>query len=100
SFFRQANDGIRDFHVTGVQTCALPTSEAGAPVPEAAAGPGSARLGRRAVSLRKKKASSRVKRPLRRLSSLREIRQELAPHTPARGAGCRASSGLSLRHSG
>src|SRR5690606_40723942 len=24
SFFCQAEDGIRDFHVTGVQTCALP----------------------------------------------------------------------------
>src|SRR5690606_40361574 len=23
-FFSQAEDGIRDFHVTGVQTCALP----------------------------------------------------------------------------
>src|SRR5690606_40003560 len=25
-FFFQAEDGIRDFHVTGVQTCALPLS--------------------------------------------------------------------------
>src|SRR5690606_39748040 len=30
-FFFQAEDGIRDFHVTGVQTCALPIS-----VPDAA----------------------------------------------------------------
>src|SRR5690606_40727880 len=27
----QAEDGIRDFHVTGVQTCALPISPAGTP---------------------------------------------------------------------
>src|SRR5690606_39502387 len=27
-FFFQAEDGIRDFHVTGVQTCALPISPA------------------------------------------------------------------------
>src|SRR5690606_39294722 len=27
-FCFQAEDGIRDFHVTGVQTCALPISEA------------------------------------------------------------------------
>src|SRR5690606_40350034 len=27
-FFFQAEDGIRDFHVTGVQTCALPIYEA------------------------------------------------------------------------
>src|SRR5690606_40214607 len=26
-FFFQAEDGIRDFHVTGVQTCALPIYE-------------------------------------------------------------------------
>src|SRR5690606_39787644 len=28
-FFFQAEDGIRDFHVTGVQTCALPISCSG-----------------------------------------------------------------------
>src|SRR5690606_40768336 len=28
-FFFQAEDGIRDFHVTGVQTCALPILEIG-----------------------------------------------------------------------
>src|SRR5690606_40760025 len=30
-FFFQAEDGIREFHVTGVQTCALPISERGLP---------------------------------------------------------------------
>src|SRR5256885_6593702 len=29
-FFFQAEDGIRDYKVTGVQTCALPISESGA----------------------------------------------------------------------
>src|SRR5690606_39695020 len=29
-FFFQAEDGIRDFHVTGVQTCALPSRRSGA----------------------------------------------------------------------
>src|SRR5215475_6293324 len=29
-FFFQAEDGIRDFHVTGVQTCALPISSGSA----------------------------------------------------------------------
>src|SRR5215475_14013965 len=28
-FFFQAEDGIRDFHVTGVQTCALPIASKG-----------------------------------------------------------------------
>src|SRR5690606_36645895 len=32
-FFFQAEDGIRDFHVTGVQTCALPISIDGEQVP-------------------------------------------------------------------
>src|SRR5256886_11325357 len=31
-FFFQAEDGIRDLTVTGVQTCALPISPAGSPV--------------------------------------------------------------------
>src|SRR5690606_39762771 len=42
-FFFQAEDGIRDFHVTGVQTCALPISGGGTGASggrgEAAAGP-------------------------------------------------------------
>src|SRR5690606_41206132 len=32
SFFFQAEDGIRDFHVTGVQTCALPICKDNYPV--------------------------------------------------------------------
>src|SRR5690606_39309430 len=32
-FFFQAEDGIRDFHVTGVQTCALPIWTASAKLP-------------------------------------------------------------------
>src|SRR5690606_25960633 len=32
-FFFQAEDGIRDFHVTGVQTCALPMHASDAPFP-------------------------------------------------------------------
>src|SRR5215203_6275706 len=35
-FFFQAEDGIRDIGVTGVQTCALPISEEAPPEPEAA----------------------------------------------------------------
>src|SRR5690606_39721501 len=36
-FFFRAEDGIRDFHVTGVQTCALPISRAASPEPGDAA---------------------------------------------------------------
>src|SRR5690606_40148917 len=32
-FFFQAEDGIRDFHVTGVQTCALPICHGPAALP-------------------------------------------------------------------
>src|SRR5690606_34663717 len=38
-FFFQAEDGIRDFHVTGVQTCALPISPAHHGAMKYAAGP-------------------------------------------------------------
>src|SRR5690606_39742432 len=38
-FFFQAEDGIRDFHVTGVQTCALPIYAPARPTP----GPGGER---------------------------------------------------------
>src|SRR5690606_40877081 len=31
-FFLQAEDGIRDFHVTGVQTCALPIYKTEEPI--------------------------------------------------------------------
>src|SRR5690606_39323762 len=42
-FFFQAEDGIRDFHVTGVQTCALPIcSSAEGEEGSSAAGTGSA----------------------------------------------------------
>src|SRR5947209_19103105 len=34
SFFFQAEDGIRDIGVTGVQTCALPIYRGGDPAPE------------------------------------------------------------------
>src|SRR2546422_2647298 len=43
-FFFQAEDGIRDVAVTGVQTCALPISRASGPAPAAApAAPSAAR---------------------------------------------------------
>src|SRR5690606_40163117 len=34
-FFFQAEDGIRDFHVTGVQTCALPIYSGGIVIAQA-----------------------------------------------------------------
>src|SRR5690606_40608432 len=41
-FFFQAEDGIRDFHVTGVQTCALPICGLAAGLTAAGFGAGSA----------------------------------------------------------
>src|SRR5690606_40241303 len=41
-FFFRAEDGIRAFHVTGVQTCALPISAGSAAPPGSAAGGGGA----------------------------------------------------------
>src|SRR5690606_40444643 len=51
-FFFQAEDGIRDFHVTGVQTCALPISVSGSPSPRSTR--------RRAVSSNPSRSASRV----------------------------------------
>src|SRR5215213_6623879 len=45
-FFFQAEDGIRDWSVTGVQTCALPILRPGA-CPRGLSGPGSGRARRR-----------------------------------------------------
>src|SRR2546421_8743057 len=61
-FFCQAEDGIRDLIVTGVQTCALPIS---APTgPRGPVGAGSRRLTHR---LRGVESPHRVLRPLRRV---------------------------------
>src|SRR5690606_40069865 len=64
-FFFQAEDGIRDFHVTGVQTCALPISAAGGSFPHARAhGPG---LGRTTVRLPRGGRSPRARSDRRRV---------------------------------
>src|SRR5207253_6945082 len=66
-FFFQAEDGIRDGHVTGVQTCALPIS-AGCPLPSNTSRPcasgswccaESARSSRRRASRRPARAEER-----------------------------------------
>src|SRR5690606_40557855 len=46
-FFFQAEDGIRDFHVTGVQTCALPICPGSAAGPESRRGSARPSAGRR-----------------------------------------------------
>src|SRR5690606_40087866 len=64
-FFFQAEDGIRDFHVTGVQTCALPIWMAARISSSCSSAPGSAadcavRLARRC--LRSASSGSAMKR--------------------------------------
>src|SRR5256885_5514346 len=67
-FFFQAEDGIRDYKVTGVQTCALPISGAGGAVRRAAARDADARLSRGAGALpqtpRAQSVERRAQRPL------------------------------------
>src|SRR6266511_5153274 len=71
-FFFQAEDGIRDFHVTGVQTCALPIFGRGvrlgrrrSDVEDGGSPPGPRDLGPRLVGLMPAKASRNAKlRPL------------------------------------
>src|SRR5215475_13464554 len=71
-FFFQAEDGIRDFHVTGVQTCALPISPARANAARRATGRQTrgqlppARLGRLAPALLGLSDSDHPLRTLRR----------------------------------
>src|SRR5439155_13319512 len=62
-FFFQAEDGIRDGHVTGVQTCALPISRAG--------GGRAARAARRAARPRARLVAGDGARRLVRPAALR-----------------------------
>src|SRR2546430_3445637 len=52
-FFFQAEDGIRDLTVTGVQTCALPIYRGDTAVPDGAAGAGQRRSGATATGSRR-----------------------------------------------
>src|SRR2546426_7134811 len=60
-FFFQAEDGIRDYKVTGVQTCALPicvAPRAGPPRPRAPRAPRRGRGARRATACARTRPSS------------------------------------------
>src|SRR5690606_40777475 len=85
-FFFQAEDGIRDFHVTGVQTCALPIyGTAGAPVhlPRLTRGPGREHV---AVSI-----------PLDGASALDPTARPALPHDDSRFA-CDRHEPLGFKH--
>src|SRR5690606_40617665 len=73
-FFFQAEDGIRDFHVTGVQTCALPISGGGVH------GGGRVRRGTavRPASRRRGGVPGDRTRPVDDRADLRRTRQALA----------------------
>src|SRR2546427_12631976 len=100
-FFFQAEDGIRDLTVTGVQTCALPiwggTGSAGP-------GPGHAarRLSRRARPARRRWAVDRGRRRrARRIGVLGEVTAAPRPHGAPRDhhafAGTEARAGAAPR---
>src|SRR5690606_41136124 len=73
-FFFQAEDGIRDFHVTGVQTCALPISAPRRKPPPSPA--------LRTAMRQPKRNPCRHKRS-RRLRSRRPLLAPLQPPAPA-----------------
>src|SRR5690606_39314737 len=82
SFFFQAEDGIRDFHVTGVQTCALPIFRS-----------------RRRGRPRRRSGGGRREPPDRRARPLvRFLRggSERAPRAPLPRSGLRPRSGLKI----
>src|SRR5690606_40505595 len=74
-FFFQAEDGIRDFHVTGVQTCALPISP---------------RVSRRAA--RRGLADARRESPA-------DPRVQAPPRGSARSGGARVAEALATKRS-
>src|SRR5207302_6660135 len=85
-FFFQAEDGIRDFHVTGVQTCALPilqnghaTASVSAPVSAASRARSTLICARTGPTTRPRTRRSR-REPRQRRSEERRV-----------GKGCRAA---------
>src|SRR5690606_40932437 len=77
-FFFQAEDGIRDFHVTGVQTCALPIWAAPPRPAPAAVRP-------------RRTAEARLLRPRTRPPPPPGRRRKARPgRPPARATGCRS----------
>src|SRR5690606_40139607 len=73
-FFFQAEDGIRDFHVTGIQTCALPIYMA-------------VRLPRRAAAETSCAAGPATATPLRRGGRRTPVSRAACPPTGSRAAG-------------
>src|SRR5690606_39307364 len=96
-FFFQAEDGIRDFHVTGVQTCALPISTAPA-APTAAREAAAARAGRTALRRRATRrcgtapARSRRSSPNRRRARPRSEERRVGKECRARQAAAALTS--------
>src|SRR2546421_4910609 len=85
-FFFQAEDGIRDLIVTGVQTCALPISRLTTPIPIGA----SAKIWRNPCSLASRAAVrlaiARISRMLRKQESTRKTSSNI---TQIGRASCR-----------
>src|SRR5206468_4392662 len=85
-FFFQAEDGIRDLIVTGVQTCALPISRCGRGVQGDADGTGCAQRRRRQPTDEQFASTPRVGRqdcwpvPDSRARRLRKVRKAVAPY--------------------
>src|SRR5207253_4520017 len=100
--FFQAEDGIRDGHVTGVQTCALPICHGAAASGQGEAGPGGAEVetGRRLTvrgSLSAPSARTAAATPLPhrapspRAAESTDRAASPAPGTPRRRSRCRRS---------
>src|SRR5690606_39390977 len=85
-FFFHAEDGIRDFHVTGVQTCALPISRREPTATDAAA------AARRVASPRGRRAAGGERRPRRAAPRGRGLprRPDPRPRREIGRASCRA----------
>src|SRR5690606_39426058 len=84
-FFFQAEDGIRDFHVTGVQTCALPIYyETACKIERRLAGPWDARVAVAMANMHRSRGElSRALAVLDRVVSDFEITAELKERVEA-----------------
>src|SRR5205807_5264566 len=90
-FFFQAEDGIRDYKVTGVQTCALPISGDPTPTTGGGSGPSAGRTGRTSGTARRLKARSQGRGAPRRADRPRRPPPRPAPWAqPGGGVRSRA----------
>src|SRR5690606_40323289 len=97
-FFFQAEDGIRDFHVTGVQTCALPISARDSLGPDhSAAGACAMKCSYRARLTSSRTCMSRVPLVITTKPNLRALSKNIELYSPYADPVCPTISTPGIR---